>query len=103
VDLRPPGAISQSPIAAGRPAYGLDVLFDWKNVMERCRSTTNIVGALNKIMNNTELEGKRKRAEGAVREEIGKATGDKSEQIRGKGEAIEGRIEEGVGKAKRKV
>lgn len=54
-------------------------------------------------MNNTELEGKRKRVEGAAREEIGKATGDKSEQIRGKGEAIEGRIEEGVGKAKRKV
>jgi uncharacterized protein YjbJ (UPF0337 family) len=54
-------------------------------------------------MSDTELEGKRKRAEGAVREELGKATGDKSEQIRGKGEKIEGRIEEGVGKAKKKI
>jgi uncharacterized protein YjbJ (UPF0337 family) len=54
-------------------------------------------------MSKAEVEGIRKRAEGAAREELGKATGDKSEQIRGEGEKIEGRIQEGVGKAKRKV
>jgi uncharacterized protein YjbJ (UPF0337 family) len=46
---------------------------------------------------------KRKRIEGEVRQEAGKATGDKSEQIRGKREKIEGRIEQGIGKVKRKV
>jgi uncharacterized protein YjbJ (UPF0337 family) len=54
-------------------------------------------------MNNTEMEGKRKRIEGAVREEVGKVTGDKSERVRGAGEKVEGKIQEGVGKAKRKL
>jgi uncharacterized protein YjbJ (UPF0337 family) len=54
-------------------------------------------------MSKTELEGKRKRVEGAAREEAAKATGDHSEEVRGKGEKVEGRIEEAVGKAKRKL
>ena len=54
-------------------------------------------------MSKTELEGKRKRVEGAVREEVGKVAGDKSEEVRGKGEKVEGRLEEAVGKAKRKL
>jgi uncharacterized protein YjbJ (UPF0337 family) len=54
-------------------------------------------------MNSTELEGKRKRVEGAVREEAGKVEGDKSERVRGAGERLEGKVQEGVGKAKRKV
>jgi uncharacterized protein YjbJ (UPF0337 family) len=53
-------------------------------------------------MSKTESEGKRKRVEGAVREEVGKITGDKSEQIRGKGENVQGKVEERLGKAKRK-
>jgi uncharacterized protein YjbJ (UPF0337 family) len=54
-------------------------------------------------MNNQEAEGKRKKVEGQVRETVGSAVGDKSEQIRGKGEQIQGDVQEGLGKAKRKI
>jgi uncharacterized protein YjbJ (UPF0337 family) len=54
-------------------------------------------------MSNHEMEGKRKKVEGTFRREVGKATGDRSEEARGEGERIEGAIEEGAVKAKRKV
>jgi uncharacterized protein YjbJ (UPF0337 family) len=54
-------------------------------------------------MASHEMEGKRKKVEGTIRREIGKATGDKSEEARGEGERIEGAIEEGAVRAKRKV
>jgi uncharacterized protein YjbJ (UPF0337 family) len=54
-------------------------------------------------MSAHEMEGKRKKVEGQVRDTMGKMTGDKSEQIRGKAEKVEGKVEESLGKAKRKA
>lgn len=58
---------------------------------------------LSACMSNQEIEGKRKKIEGQVRETVGKATDDRSEEIRGKGEQIRGSVEEEAGKAKRKL
>jgi uncharacterized protein YjbJ (UPF0337 family) len=54
-------------------------------------------------MSRQEREGRHKRIEGEGLDNIGKAFGDKSEQIEGKGQQVEGRIEEAVGEAKRKL
>jgi uncharacterized protein YjbJ (UPF0337 family) len=54
-------------------------------------------------MSNQEVEGRRKKVEGQVREDVGKAVGDKSEQVRGGGEKLQGDVQEGLGKAKRKL
>jgi len=56
-----------------------------------------------RAMNRQEEEGRRKKMEGQIRETVGKAVDDKSEQIRGKGEKVQGEIQEGLGKAKRKA
>ena len=65
--------------------------------------SSNKVGNAWDSMSYHEEEGKRKRIEGEVRKDVGKVTGDKSEQVRGEGEKFEGRIEQGLGEAKRKV
>jgi uncharacterized protein YjbJ (UPF0337 family) len=54
-------------------------------------------------MSTHEVEGKRKQVEGEVRKQVGKATGDKSEEIRGEGEKVEGKVEQGLADAKKKV
>ena len=54
-------------------------------------------------MSNQEAEGARKKVEGQLREDVGKLTDDKSEEIRGKGEKVQGTIQQDLGKAKRKV
>ncbi len=54
-------------------------------------------------MNQDEVKGKGKQITGKVREEIGKATGDKSEQVKGKIEQVGGKVQEEIGKAKRKA
>ena len=54
-------------------------------------------------MNDDEINGKIEKTKGKVREEIGKITGDKSEQIKGKVEQVKGKVQEEIGKAKRKA
>ena len=54
-------------------------------------------------MSKEEKKGKALQVKGKVREEVGKLTGDKSEQIKGKAEQVVGKVHEEVGKAKKKV
>jgi uncharacterized protein YjbJ (UPF0337 family) len=54
-------------------------------------------------MNKDEIEGKGKQIKGQIREEVGKLTGNKTEQLKGKIEQVEGDVQEGVGKIKRKL
>ena len=54
-------------------------------------------------MSREEEKGKAQQIKGKVREEVGKLTGDKNEQIKGKAEQVVGKIHEEVGKAKKKV
>jgi uncharacterized protein YjbJ (UPF0337 family) len=54
-------------------------------------------------MSDKELEGKFDQAKGKVKEEIGKATDDKSTEAEGKADQTEGKIKEGLGEAKRKI
>jgi uncharacterized protein YjbJ (UPF0337 family) len=48
-------------------------------------------------------KGKRNQFKGKVREEFGKLTGNKSQEIRGKGEQAAGKVQEQYGKAKRNI
>ncbi|MDG6250035.1 CsbD family protein [Methanocalculus sp.] len=50
-----------------------------------------------------EIVGKGKQMKGKVREEVGKVTGNNTEQIKGKIEQVEGKVQEEVGKVKRKL
>jgi len=54
-------------------------------------------------MNVDEVKGKGKKIKGQVREEVGKLTGNKTEQVKGKIEQVEGEVQEGIGKIKRKI
>jgi uncharacterized protein YjbJ (UPF0337 family) len=54
-------------------------------------------------MNKDEIEGKGKQIKGQIREEVGKLTGNKTEQLEGKIEQVEGDVQEGIGKIKRKL
>jgi len=54
-------------------------------------------------MNKDEIEGKGKKIKGQIREEVGKLTGNKTEQLKGKIEQVEGDVQEGVGKMKKKL
>ena len=58
-------------------------------------------------MSKGEREGKEKRArarpKGKVREEVGKITGNKKEQLKGKVEQAEGKVKEKFGQAKGKL
>jgi uncharacterized protein YjbJ (UPF0337 family) len=49
-------------------------------------------------MSKDEVEGKAEKLKGQIREDVGKITGDKSEQLKGKGEQIKGKVKEEVGK-----
>jgi uncharacterized protein YjbJ (UPF0337 family) len=53
-------------------------------------------------VNNDELKGKGKHIEGHIREDVGKLTGNKTEQVKGKIQQVEGKIQEEIGKSKRK-
>jgi uncharacterized protein YjbJ (UPF0337 family) len=48
-------------------------------------------------------KGKWNQIKGKVREESGKLTGNKSQEIRGKGEQAAGKVREQYGKAKRNI
>ena len=50
-----------------------------------------------------EAKGKNLKIRGKIREEVGKITGDKSEQIEGKAEQAIGKILGEAGKAKKKI
>jgi uncharacterized protein YjbJ (UPF0337 family) len=54
-------------------------------------------------MNNDEIRGKIDKASGAVKENIGRATGDPYLANEGADQRTGGEIEEGFGKARRKV
>jgi uncharacterized protein YjbJ (UPF0337 family) len=54
-------------------------------------------------MNADEIKGKGKKIKGQVREEVGKLTGNKTEQVKGKIEQVEGDVQEGIGKIKRNL
>lgn len=54
-------------------------------------------------MNNDEVRGKQKQAEGKIREDVGKLTGSSSEQVKGVAKQVEGKIQEEIGKVKRKM
>ncbi len=53
--------------------------------------------------NRDEVEGKFDQAKGAVKENIGRATGDADTEAEGAAERDSGHVQEGFGKAKRKV
>jgi len=55
------------------------------------------------LMNDQETKGKIEQAKGKIREEVGKLTGDESEQLKGKIEQVKGKVQEEVGKAKKKL
>ena len=54
-------------------------------------------------MHKDEVKGGAKQARGAVKDAVGKATGDRNLQADGKADKVEGKIQQGVGKAKEAV
>jgi uncharacterized protein YjbJ (UPF0337 family) len=54
-------------------------------------------------MSDQEAKGKIEKTKGNVREEVGKATGNRKEQLKGDVEKAKGKVEEELGKAKRKL
>jgi len=54
-------------------------------------------------MHKDEVKGGAKQARGAVKDAIGKATGDVKLQADGKADKAEGKIQRGIGKAKEAV
>lgn len=50
-----------------------------------------------------EIKGKGKQVKGAVKEELGKLTGDSELEDSGTADRVEGDVQEGFGKAKRKI
>ena len=50
-----------------------------------------------------EVKGKGKQVKGAVKEELGKLTGDRKLEDSGTADRVEGDVQEGFGKAKRKI
>jgi len=50
-----------------------------------------------------EVRGKGKQVKGAVKEKLGKLTGDRDLQDRGAADRTEGKVQEKFGKARRKV
>ncbi len=55
------------------------------------------------LPNRDEMEGKFEQAKGAVKENVGRATGDRDMETEGAADRAEGNLQEGYGTAKRKV
>lgn len=53
------------------------------------------------IMNKQERKGTRKRVAGKIREEVGKLTGNKTQQVKGKIEQVEGKVRQKIGRAQK--
>lgn len=54
-------------------------------------------------MHKDEVEGGAKQVRGAVKDAVGKATGDAKLQADGKADKAEGKIQQGIGKAKETI
>jgi uncharacterized protein YjbJ (UPF0337 family) len=54
-------------------------------------------------MNRDIAKGKVEQVKGKAREEVGKITGDKSEQVKGKVEQVGGKMQENLGKVKKDI
>lgn len=50
-----------------------------------------------------EIKGKGKQVKGAVKEKLGKLTGDRELEDKGKADRTEGDLQEGFGKGKRRI
>jgi uncharacterized protein YjbJ (UPF0337 family) len=50
-----------------------------------------------------ELKGKGKQVKGAVKEKLGKVTGDRDLRDRGRADQVEGDVQESYGRTKRKI
>lgn len=50
-----------------------------------------------------EVKGKGKQVKGAVKEELGKLTGDRNLEDSGTADRVEGDVQQGFGKTKRKI
>ncbi|HYG12320.1 MAG TPA: CsbD family protein [Pyrinomonadaceae bacterium] len=55
------------------------------------------------LPNSDEMEGKFDQAKGAVKENVGEATGDRDMETEGEADRASGNIQEGFGTARRKV
>jgi uncharacterized protein YjbJ (UPF0337 family) len=55
------------------------------------------------LPNRDEMEGKFDRAKGSVKENVGRAIGDREMESEGHADQAEGNVQEGFGKAKRKI
>ena len=55
------------------------------------------------LPNRDEMEGKFDQAKGAVKENVGRATGDRDLEAEGTTDRAGGKVQEGFGEAKRKV
>ncbi len=55
------------------------------------------------LPNRDEVEGKFDQAKGAVKENVGRATGDRDMEDDGAADRAGGKVQEGFGEAKRKV
>lgn len=55
------------------------------------------------LPNKDEMEGKWDQAKGAVKENVGRAAGDREMESEGAGERAGGHLQEGFGTARRKV
>lgn len=55
------------------------------------------------LPNKDEIEGKFDQAKGAIKENVGRATGDRETEAEGAADRAGGNLQEGFGTAKRKV
>ncbi len=55
------------------------------------------------MVNKDQVEGVGKQAKGAVKDAVGKMTGNKQTQAEGKADKIAGKVQKGFGDAKEKV
>jgi uncharacterized protein YjbJ (UPF0337 family) len=53
-------------------------------------------------MSKEEVKGIKKQIHGEIRDQVGKLTNDREEQVKGKIEKVQGKTQEAIGKAKRK-
>jgi len=55
------------------------------------------------MVNKDQVAGVAKQAKGAIKESVGKATGNKQTQAEGMGEKVAGKVQKGYGDAKERI
>ena len=55
------------------------------------------------MINEDIVKGKIKQAEGNVQEKVGRATGNRKQEVHGRAKQVDGHIQEGIGKVKNAV